>query len=325
MLPTVRPGAAPIRSKVNRHTTPPTDSCERLTAPRRRTGAAPRHPWDGPEPTREAHFGEPTAGRRMDRGRRGPFRPLALRERRPAAPPHRHRGRPDEGRRRLQTRLRGHRAAVARRLPQRPPVADGAGPPHRPPPAARRRPPMPAQAFHLHRAAQNHRARILGMLLVPLERPSPSRCSAPPTSARPAPGRTAPASPPPEPQRSRRRHRGPGPDRLPRLAARAARASSAPTNGAGRASRSRRSAATVSTRITASSPRPAGEYVDLVAEAPLPARRAGVRHRHRHRRTGLGAGPARCAHGSWPPTRIRGRWPVPARTPHAWASPVRWR
>ena len=58
------------------------------------------------------------------------------------------------------------------------------------------------------------------------------------------------------------------------------------------------------------------EYVELVADAPLPAscRRAGLRHRHRHRRARRGAGAARRRSASSPPNRTRARWPARART-----------
>ena len=59
-----------------------------------------------------------------------------------------------------------------------------------------------------------------------------------------------------------------------------------------------------------------GEYVDLVAEAPLPTDELAFD-------IGTGTGvlasvlARRGVRGSWPPTRIRGRWPAPARTPDA--------
>lgn len=196
--------------------------------------------------------------------------------------------------------------AMARRIDRRP----------------RKTPPADVtQAFHLHRAAQNHRARILGMLLVPLDatfavplhrapdvREACVRAYGPVEPAGAEASRTTEGADPTTTLVSLR-------ELLALIGANEWRKKGVeiPALGGDR----------IHPHYGVFSPA-RGEYVDTVAGHRCPPRS--------WRSTSAPApacwprcSPGAACAGSWPPTRIRGRWPAPARTPNAWVSPGRWR
>jgi hypothetical protein len=164
----------------------------------------------------------------------------------------------------------------------------------------------PAESFHLHRRARGHRARVLGKLLVLLEDDHSLTLRRAPDVRRAC----TEAYGPPRGERAVSLT-----ELLGVIGAHQWREKGVEVPALGDGDR-------IHPHYGVFSP-VRGEYVDLVARAPLPER-PRVRHSTSVRERGCWPPywPAGASPTSWPPTSTRAPWPAPARTPTGWASPT---